>query len=693
MDRRVAIALAAALVCNAAGCASAGSSATIPAASGNTLTNQTGNVRFTLMIPSPSIVGSAKHRAFVSSSANGALVTTYAHSDTTHSTPLGSSASNISSTGSACTTVSGGRNCTITIVAPAGDDDFVFGLYDAAPVNGAIPSTAHELGIAGVTQTIVAGTTNTVSAAISAIIAGFNGSTTNVNEAADGNAHTVALVISPTDFGDNAITAGAANAPYANPITATVSDGSKGYTLLSLNGGTPAATVTLTKATDTVQAVYNGGGTSGYTATVNLTAPQVNGQGGATIESLTITPILFVTNNSPAFYSSSPATLNTYPEGQHVLLIAEPTAPGTTTYTAMATGCTNILGVGTVVGKGTNATVLVVGGTSPSSSGCSLAISDGTLTFPIAVTNKERSGPSGTPVINEYTTAAQNPQGIVTGADGNLWFTEQNAPAISSIKSDGTGYTAYPLGADSFVAPLGDALGPDGNVWFGDENTNLVGKITTSGTPAVTAYSDQTAVGTLTFTAGLDGNIWFSEYCNPSTFIGNIASINTTTDALNAEIPVPNGGNPQPVALGPDGNIWYGDSFNDVIGYVSGGVATSYPTLTNEIPLFMTAGSDGEVWFSEDIAFIQQITTAGAMTPAGQYQISPTTPLNFITAGPDGALWFADAGNKKIGRMSTNGTFVEYSVPSGGTPQGITVGPDGNIWFTEDSGKIGVLVL
>jgi virginiamycin B lyase len=162
---------------------------------------------------------------------------------------------------------------------------------------------------------------------------------------------------------------------------------------------------------------------------------------------------------------------------------------------------------------------------------------------------------------------------------------------------------------------------------------------------------------------------------------------------LNAEIPVPNGGNPQPVALGPDGNIWYGDSFNDVIGYVSGGVATSYPTLTNEIPLFMTAGSDGEVWFSEDIAFIQQITTAGAMTPAGQYQISPTTPLNFITAGPDGALWFADAGNKKIGRMSTNGTFVEYSVPSGGTPQGITVGPDGNIWFTEDSGKIGVLVL
>ncbi len=653
------------------------------------------------MIPNPPAAGSAKHRAFVSSSANGALVTTYAHSDTNHTTPLGSSATNISSSSSACTTVSGGRNCTISIAAPAGNDDFVFGLYDTAPVSGVIPSTAHELGIAGVTQTISAGTTNTVSAAINAIIAGFSGSTTNVSYPADGAAQTVALVISPTDFGDNPITAGSANAPFANPITATVSEsGGSGYTLLSLNGGTPAATVTLTKATDTVQAVYDGGGVSGYSATVTLTAATVNGQGGATIESLALS-FLFVSNptvfaagtlaSSPAPATPAPAQLNTYPEGQHVLMISEPTAASGTTYTATPTGCTNILSVGTVVGKGMNATLLVVGGTQTSTSGCSLAISDGTVTFTVAVTNTVRSGPSGSPTITEYAPPAIGPAAIVTGADGNLWFTEYGGDAISSIKGDGTGYTTHSLVGDGFEAPIADALGPDGNVWFGDCETNLVGKVTTTG--SITTYNSQTNEGINGLAAGLDGNIWFSECYNPSTGPGSVSSINATTGTLN-EIAVPNVGNPYPVALGPDGNIWFGDITNFVIGHVVAGSASSFTPLTDNEPTAMTAGSDGAIWFTES-AWIGRMTTSGTLTNYNLTALVGGTPnTNFITAGPDGALWFADGGNNAIGRITTSGTVTEYPVDPTSNPVGITVGPDGNIWFTENAAdKIGVLKL
>jgi len=651
------------------------------------------------MVPNPPPSGSLKRRAFVSSSANGALVTTYAHSDTNHTTPLGSSATNISPSSGACTTVSGGRNCTIAIAAPAGSDDFVFGLYDASPVNGAIPSTAHELGVAGVTQTIKAATTNTVSAAISAIIAGFSGSTTNVDEAADGNAHTVALVISPTDFGDNAITAGAANAPYANPITATVTEsGGSGYTLLSLNGGTPSASVTLTKATDTLAAVYNGGGTSGYSATVTLTSSPVNGQGGATIESLSLTPILFVTNPT-VFYSPSPAQLNTYPEGQHVLLISEPTAASGTTYTATSTGCTNILSVGTVVGKGTKATLLVVGGTQTSTSGCSLAISDGTLTFPVTVTNKLRSGPPASPTITEYATTANLPYGIVTGADGNLWFTEAGTPAISELnyKEATSGapmtsyYTSYPVSSQGFIQPIGDTLGPDGNVWFGDNCTSLVGKITTSG--AISKY-DSSFIGAITITPGLDGNVWFGDYN-----VSSIYGINTVTGGVSSPVTIPDAGSTQGVALGSDGSVWYADFCNDVIGRISGGTASSFSSTTTGAPLFMAAGSDGAMWFTEGSPvtnYIGSMTTGGTLTEYDLTTLVGGAPnVNFITAGPDGALWFADAGNNKIGRITTAGVATEYTVPSGGaSPVGITVGPDGNIWFTEaTTGSIGVLQL
>ena len=642
---------------------------------------KSGNVAFRIVIPNAPPSGSNKRRAFVSPSANGAQVTTYAASNETAA--LATTVADISSTSSACTSGTSGRTCTITISAPAGSDYFVFALYDAAPVSGAIPASAHELGVAGVTQTITAGATNTVDAPISAIVAGIGATPQSFNEPADGHSVTFAIVIAPTDFGDNPITAGSSNAPYANPIVATVSEsGGSGHVLLSLNGGTPAASVTLTKATDTVQAVYDGLGSAGYNANVTLTAPAYNGQGGATQESLTVTPTLFVTNPT-VFYSPSPATLNTYPEGQHVLMISEPTASGGTAYTATPTGCSNVLSVGTVIGSGTSATLLVVGGTSVSSSGCSLAISDGTLTFEIAVTNELRSAPAS-PTIQEYGVGADAPFGITTGADGNLWFTEAGGDAVSYVTDKGTGYKSYPLSSDDFDTPWGDTLGPDGNVWFGDFNTNYVGKITTGG--VISVFTGQSYEYTNTFAAGLDGNIWFSE-CDGDV----VGSINTSSGALNEiTIPVANA-QPYGVALGADGAIWFSDCSNDAIGRIASGTASEFSPTTSQSPYVTTAGSDGATWFTET-NYVGRMSSSGTLS---EYYINSSANLGFITAGPDGALWFADNGNNAIGRITTSGTITEYQIPTASVgPTGITVGPDGNIWFTENKvGNVGVLQL
>jgi streptogramin lyase len=343
---------------------------------------------------------------------------------------------------------------------------------------------------------------------------------------------------------------------------------------------------------------------------------------------------------------------------------------------------------------------LVVGGTTTSTSGCSLAISDGTLTFNVSVTNTLRSGPSMSPTITEYPTTANLPYGIVTGADGNLWFTEAGTPAISSIKPDGTGYTSHSISGQGFIEPVGDALGPDGNVWFGDNCTSLVGKITTSGTIA-TDDNPPFFAGTITLAAGLDGNSWFTEF--NTNLVGNI---NPTTSAYSqVTIPqttFPNTPEVQGVGLGSDGNIWYADFCNNLIGSISGGTATSFTggaQVTTEQPVFVTAGSDGATWFVEGFPVtdtIGRMTTSGTLTEYDLTSLVPGAPnVNFITAGPDGALWFSDAGNNKIGRITTSGAVTEYTVPTGGaSPVGITVGPDGNIWFTEaTTGSIGVLQL
>jgi hypothetical protein len=49
-------------------------------------------------------------------------------------------------------------------------------------------------------------------------------------------------------------------------------------------------------------------------------------------------------------------------------------------------------------------------------------------------------------------------------------------------------------------------------------------------------------------------------------------------------------------------------------------------------------------------------------------------------------LWFTEFGVRKIGRITTSGSIVEYPLLPSALPFGITAGPDGALWFT-DSGN------
>src|SRR5262249_57305020 len=85
----------------------------------------------------------------------------------------------------------------------------------------------------------------------------------------------------------------------------------------------------------------------------------------------------------------------------------------------------------------------------------------------------------------------------------------------------------------------------------------------------------------------------------------------------------------------------------------------------------------------------------GRITPAGVVTefsagITPGTQPLFITAGPDGNVWFTQQPNSTavpgaIGRITPAGVVTEFSagLSQGGQLHGITTGPDGNLWFTE----------
>ncbi len=96
-------------------------------------------------------------------------------------------------------------------------------------------------------------------------------------------------------------------------------------------------------------------------------------------------------------------------------------------------------------------------------------------------------------------------------------------------------------------------------------------------------------------------------------------------------------------------------------------------------PIGITAGPDGNLWFTEYGANqIGRITPDGDVT---EFAI-PTagSEVQMITAGPDGNLWFTEFGANKIGRITPDGEVTEF--PAGGNPWGIAAGPDDNLWFT-----------
>jgi hypothetical protein len=102
---------------------------------------------------------------------------------------------------------------------------------------------------------------------------------------------------------------------------------------------------------------------------------------------------------------------------------------------------------------------------------------------------------------------------------------------------------------------------------------------------------------------------------------------------------------------------------------------------------YITAGTDGNVWFKESTAGkLGKITPAGVVT---EYVLPVSGTILGILAGPDGNLWLK-AYNNQIYRVAPTGTVTAFAIPttSFGRDVEIVLGPDGAIWFVEDT-KIG----
>jgi virginiamycin B lyase len=285
-------------------------------------------------------------------------------------------------------------------------------------------------------------------------------------------------------------------------------------------------------------------------------------------------------------------------------------------------------------------------------------------------------------------------------------------------------FNEYPVPDNGHGVYLsGITAGPDGNVWFTNAGSNFrdgegeIESITPAG--AITTFPQpHTLLGAIV--TGADGNLWYGGNF-PESFeravIGQITPDGTVTKFFLPSLGGQEFGHiVDPVTLGPDGNVWYGQAEytpnGEAIGHIApDGQATSFLVPPDRfgggapgVPASITAGPDGNVWFIPD--FIDGHYFAGRVTPDGQFTFFETPGTNnvlgSITAGPDGNLWApalrfdprtGQRLSASIDQITVNGQFTEFPLPDAShAASSITLGPDGNFWFTEPAvNQIGMM--
>ena len=356
-------------------------------------------------------------------------------------------------------------------------------------------------------------------------------------------------------------------------------------------------------------------------------------------------------------------------------------------------------------------TATITGSTSGATSGSltvqvNAGVATVTVTVPGAPTSNSQNG-------NVYQAGGYWTIPIVAAYSGSIQYASNNAPAnttasfVASTVAPGTLPGTQPTGTPLLYVSYSLSNTATFTQDLESINVTLPGSVTTTGenfyesvydTTAgtnVTPSSGTTYAGTGSQTVSFGLGIVTS---NPTAV--TLTAAHTYVIVISSASSAPPAGTiteypssisaPLFIAAGPDGNLWFTQATGaGHIGKITtAGTITLYGGSLGQ-PYEIATGPDGNLWFTEvSNGKIGKITTAGTIT---EYGGSLSQPYD-ITAGPNGNLWFTEYGNGKIGQITTAGTITEY----GGSlshPIGITSGPDGNVWFVENgNNKIGKIV-
>ena len=289
---------------------------------------------------------------------------------------------------------------------------------------------------------------------------------------------------------------------------------------------------------------------------------------------------------------------------------------------------------------------------------------------------------------------------LVAGPDDDMWFVARYVhdfvpphegelvQEIDRISPDGQiSAVASPRAASAL------ARGPENSVWF--INEGHLGKLTADGN--ITEFSLETHFPTTNtipkaIAEGPDGNIWFTGLH----YLGNAGGPPESVEAIGRMTPMgqvsefPLSGKElglTAITAGLDGNMWFTESNANKIGRIApSGEITEFEIPTSGAhPSDIVTGPDGDLWFTEQR---RQLPAAiGRVDPSGRIAEFPLSGdaayPGQIVSGPDGRLWFT-YGVGAVGAIAPNGHSTRIPLPHSTRVQAISAGSEGSVWYTAD---------
>jgi virginiamycin B lyase len=542
-----------------AGCGG-GHASVVPQGSGQQTSAHQVQVAISILIPSPTPSSAKRRPAYISPSTKAAVVDVTGAGGPTIRTIVTCS----------------GSKCVGSVPATVGLDTFAIGLNDKPDGSGNTLATGQA------TTTVVEGKANTLTVTFDGVVASLKVAFDKPNPPVS-TTTTVTVLVSALDADGNTIVGPGS---YDNPIVVTDGDTS---------GATKMTTATLNAPSDPAPTLtYNGAWIGGDSATAPITA-SVPANGAVKPATGQLAPAPQVVEYTLPTANSTPIDLVKGPDGaiwfteQYGPRIGRVTTSGAfTEYKVLGSAQNPSYAQPWAIAVGADGNIWFTDLATFDEAIDSITPT-GTITrhsVKIPYNNRSLykmvSGPDNNlwlvdgsqNAIVRYTlagvetdfaipTGGSETQNLTAGPDNAIWFSEYGGSKIGRVDMAGT-MSEYTAGASPTAVswPLGITNGPDGALWYIDNFIGTINRMTTDGAHTTFPRGQPSALGRLI--TGPDGAVWYN---TGGGTVGRISTKGTMSFFPLAPIQA-RGGEPYNFAIGGDGNIWYVDTYGNIVGKI-----------------------------------------------------------------------------------------------------------------------------